>query len=106
MHIHLHLDSRTGQQLSQLAKQFGESHNTPISQAITQWLEQKLYKPVEQENQPSWPEAVANFTGITAMPAFESYRDELTAASEDPLTSYQAASYAKCFFYSGCNSAL
>lgn len=77
MHFNVYLDDMTGQRLTAVAQQAGESRNALIRQAVSEWL--------ARHEQPQWPAAVMDFKGLDDMPPFESEREWLTQAVDDPL---------------------
>ena len=80
MNFNIYLDETTGNQLTHFAEQAGESRNAVIRKAVTAWL--------ERMSQPSWPDSVLNFSGISDiadMPPFEQGRSQLTPPPADPL---------------------
>lgn len=77
MHFNIYLDDATGQQLTALAQQVGESRNALIRKAVRDWL--------SRQSQPQWPDAVLNFKGMADVPRFEDHRDRLKPPVDDPL---------------------
>ena len=77
MNFNIYLDDETGQQLSHVAKQTGESRNALVRQAVNEWL--------NRHGKPQWPDEVLAFKGIPNMPLFEASRDRLKAPVADPL---------------------
>ncbi|MFM2450896.1 MAG: hypothetical protein RIS44_3346 [Pseudomonadota bacterium] len=77
MHFNVYLDDKTGQQLNDVAEQFGEKRNALVRRAVQEWLAHQV--------QPGWPQAVLAHTGDDQMPAFEAGRRHLRAATDDPL---------------------
>jgi predicted transcriptional regulator len=77
MHFNVYFDDVTGQRLTAVAQQAGESRNALIRKAVSEWL--------ARHAQPQWPEAVMDFQGIADMPPFEAERDRLKPPVEDPL---------------------
>lgn len=77
MHFNIYLDDATGQQLSAMAEETGETRNALIRKAVGDWL--------ARQSRPQWPEAVIEFKGMEEMPRFEASRDQLMPSAEDPL---------------------
>ena len=77
MHFNIYLDDNTGKQLNTVAEQAGESRNSLIRKAVSEWL--------GRQGRPQWPDAVLGFKGMAAMPPFEASRDKLKPPADDPL---------------------
>jgi predicted transcriptional regulator len=77
MNFNIYLDDETGEQLNQVAKQAGESRNSLVRQAVSDWL--------SRHGKPQWPDEVLAFNGLAAMPSFEASRDKLIPPTSDPL---------------------
>jgi predicted transcriptional regulator len=77
MHFNIYLDDETAERLKAATAQTQESRNSLIRKAIKSWLDQSQ---AEQ-----WPAEVLEFEGVESMASFESTRDELLPANEDPL---------------------
>lgn len=77
MHFNVYFDDVTGQRLTAVAQQAGESRNALIRQAVSEWL--------TRHAQPQWPDAVMDFKGLAGMPPFEAGRGRLTPPADDPL---------------------
>ena len=77
MHFNVYIDDETGQQLTHSAKQVGESRNSLIRRAVSDWL--------ERQGKPHWPDEVLNFKGMANMVLFEGSRSRLKPPAEDPL---------------------
>ena len=77
MNFNIYLDDQTGQQLTQAAKQSGESRNALVRQAVSEWL--------RRQTTPQWPDEVLAFKGTADMPLFEASRDRLTPPAIDPF---------------------
>lgn len=77
MDILLHLDNETAAQLNALSRDCGRPSDALAVEALKNWL--AAYR-IRQ-----WPREVLAFQGISDMPAFESYRDELRPPKDDPL---------------------
>ncbi len=77
MHFNVYMDDQTGQQLTDVAQQSGQTRNALIRCAVQDWLARR--------NKPQWPDVVMRFTGMEDMPPFEIGRDELKPPSTDPL---------------------
>ncbi len=77
MHFNIYLDEETARRLKIATENSSESRNATIRKAIKCWLDQ------HQAGQ--WPAEILEFKGVNDMPPFESTRDELLEASEDPL---------------------
>jgi predicted transcriptional regulator len=77
MHFNVYLDDKTGQQLNEVAEQFGEKRNALVRRAVQEWLAHRV--------QPAWPQAVLAHTGDDHMPAFEAGRRHLRTVTDDPL---------------------
>lgn len=77
MHFNVYIDDQTGQQLTQVAQQSGQTRNALIRSAVQDWLERR--------NKPQWPDVVIGFTGMADMPPFEADRDRLIPPLTDPL---------------------
>jgi predicted transcriptional regulator len=77
MHFNIYLEDEIGLRLTEAARQTGENRNALIRRAVQEWL--------ARDNQPQWPQAVLNFTGMPDMPAFETGREHLAAVRDDPL---------------------
>jgi len=77
MHFNVYFDDVTGQRLTAVAQQAGESRNALIRKAVSEWL--------VRHAQPQWPDAVMDFQGMADMPPFEAGRDQLKPPVEDPL---------------------
>jgi predicted transcriptional regulator len=77
MNFNIYLDDETGQQLSHVAEQAGETRNALIRQAVREWL--------SRHGKPQWPDEVLAFKGMADMPLFEASRDRLKPPAADPL---------------------
>jgi len=77
MHFNVYFDDVTGQRLTAVAQQVGESRNALIRQAVSEWL--------ARHEQPQWPDAVMDFKGLPDMPPFEAGRERLNPPTDDPL---------------------
>jgi predicted transcriptional regulator len=77
MNFNIYLDDETGQQLSHVAEQAGETRNALIRQAVSEWL--------SRHGKPQWPDEVLAFKGMADMPLFEASRDRLKPPAADPL---------------------
>ena len=77
MHFNVYIDDQTGQQLTDVAQQSGQTRNALIRSAVQDWLARR--------NKPQWPDLIMSFTGIDDMPPFESGRDQLKLPLADPL---------------------
>lgn len=77
MHFNIYVDDETAKRLKEVTDNSHETRNATIRKAIKQWLDQNQKK--------QWPEEIMQFEGISDMPAFETTRDELLDANEDPL---------------------
>ncbi len=77
MHFNVYFDDVTGQRLTAVAQQTGESRNALIRQAVSEWL--------TRHAQPQWPDVVMDFKGLADLPPFEAGRDRLKAPVDDPL---------------------
>lgn len=78
MNFNVYLDDATGQQLSNAAKQAGESRNALVRQAVSEWL--------NRHGKPQWPDEVLAFQGMADIPPFESDRIGLVPPASDPLS--------------------
>jgi predicted transcriptional regulator len=76
MHFNIYLEDETGLRLTEAAQQAGENRNALIRRAVQEWL--------SRHDNPQWPEAVLNFTGMPDMPAFEAGREHLAILQDDP----------------------
>jgi len=77
MNFNIYLDDETGQQLSHVAEQTGETRNALIRQAVSEWL--------NRQGKPQWPDEVLSFKGMADMPLFEATRDRLKPPAADSL---------------------
>ena len=77
MHFNIYIDDDTGQKLSHVAEQVGETRNALIRKAVSEWL--------QRQGRPQWPDEVLSFKGMANMPLFEASRDRLIPPPEDPL---------------------
>lgn len=77
MNFNIYIDDETGQQLSHVAEQAGETRNALIRQAVSEWL--------SRHGKPQWPDEVLAFNGMADMPLFEASRDRLKPPAADPL---------------------
>jgi Arc/MetJ-type ribon-helix-helix transcriptional regulator len=80
MNFNLYLDDKTATELDQTAATLGESRSGLIRKALREWLDKKA------RGNPGWPSLILDWQGVPDAPPFESYRDELTPAREDPLS--------------------
>lgn len=78
MNVNIYLEDKLAHQLNEFTHRTGKSRNLIIREAVKEWLEHHGTK-----NQ--WPKSILNFKGCPDLPAFESARDELHSAKEDPL---------------------
>lgn len=78
VNINLYVDEATGQLLTRLAAERGETRNALVRRAVAEWL--------ERHERPQWPEAVLDFKGTADMPLFEASRDKLMPPAADPLS--------------------
>lgn len=88
MHFNVYFDDVTGQRLTAVAAQAGESRNALIRKAVSEWL--------ARHAQAQWPAAVMDFQGVADMPPFEAGRDRLTLPGEDPFTLNICSTPARC----------
>ena len=77
MNFNVYLDDETGEQLSHVAEQAGETRNALIRQAVSEWL--------NRHGKQQWPDEVLAFKGMADMPLFEASRDRLRPPPTDPL---------------------
>lgn len=77
MNFNIYLDEDLGGRLLEVAKESQKSRNGLIREAIDMWLQTKELN--------DWPDEIMHFKGINGLPSFESYRDELTSATDDPF---------------------
>ncbi len=77
MHFNVYLDQETAERLAKATVESNESRNAIIRKAIALWLDQKQAK--------IWPDEILNFKGVNDYPAFESSRNHLRVAEEDPF---------------------
>ena len=77
MNFNIYLDDETGRQLNRLCEQEGESRNSMVRQAVSEWL--------SRHGKPQWPDEVLAFKGMADMPLFEASRDRLKPPAADPL---------------------
>jgi predicted transcriptional regulator len=77
MNFNIYLDDETGQLLNKVAKKSGESRNSLVRQAVSEWL--------KRQGKPQWPREVLAFEGMADMPLFEASRDRLRPPVADPL---------------------
>ncbi len=77
MNFNIYLDDETGQKLSHVAEQAGETRNALIRQAVSEWL--------NRSGKPQWPDEVLAFKGMADLPLFEASRSRLKAPPADPL---------------------
>ena len=77
MNFNIYLDDETGQQLSHVAERTGENRNALIRRAVSEWL--------ARHGKPQWPDEVMSFQGMAGMPRFETSRNRLKPAADDPL---------------------
>jgi len=72
----LYLDRLAAERLSKLAKSRKLPRNALIRQAVDNWLARETSK---------WPEVLLEYVGDDRMVPFESHRNELASANEDPF---------------------
>lgn len=77
MNFNVYLDDFTGRQLVMAAERTGESKNSLIRKAVSEWL--------ARHGQPQWPDEVLSFNGMAEMLPFESSRAQLNPPAADPL---------------------
>ena len=77
MNFNIYLDDETGQKLTHVAEQVGETRNALIRQAVSEWL--------SRHGKPQWPDEVLAFKGMADMPLFEASRSRLKPPADDPL---------------------
>lgn len=77
MNFNIYLDEETGQKLTHVAEQAGETRNALIRQAVSEWL--------SRHGKPLWPDEVLAFKGVADMPLFEAGRSRLRPPADDPL---------------------
>jgi Arc/MetJ-type ribon-helix-helix transcriptional regulator len=77
MKFNLYLDDQTAKELDQTAKKLGETRSGLIRKALREWLDKKAL------GSPGWPSAILEWQGVSDVPPFESYRDELLPRRED-----------------------
>lgn len=77
MNFNIYLDDDTGQLLSLVAKQAGESRNALVRRAVSEWL--------NRHGKLQWPDEVLAFRGMDDMPPFEAGRGGLKPPAADPL---------------------
>lgn len=77
MHFNVYFDEATGQRLTAVARQVGESRNALIRKAVDEWL--------ARQARPQWPEVVMDFQGMADVPPFEEGRKQLRAPADDPF---------------------
>lgn len=77
MNFNIYIDDQLGERLTEVAKASKQSRNALIREAISAWLS------VNEKSQ--WPDEVMQFQGVRDFPAFESYRDDLKPAQDDPF---------------------
>lgn len=79
VNINLSIDDATGQLLTRLAEERGETRTALVRRAVAEWLER-------HQETPRWPEAIMEFKGTADMPLFEASRDKLAHPAADPLS--------------------
>ncbi|HEX5393494.1 MAG TPA: ribbon-helix-helix domain-containing protein [Rhodocyclaceae bacterium] len=79
MNINFSIDEATGQLLTRLAEEWGETRTALVRRALIEWLER-------HQETPRWPEAIMEFKGTADMPLFEASRDKLIHPAADPLS--------------------
>ena len=77
MHFNIYLDEDTAKRLKEATENSHETRNATIRKAIRYWLDQSQVR--------QWPAEIIKYKGIEDFPAFESNRQELLDANEDPL---------------------
>ncbi len=77
MNVNVYLEDPLAAQLDKIAKQTGKSRNMLIREAVRDW--------VTHHHAKQWPKSILNFKGCKDMPPFESIRNELLPAKEDPF---------------------
>lgn len=77
MHVNIHFDDQTAQQLSSAAEKRGESVDALILDVASDWLTRK--------DLPQWPEEILVFRGMSDIPLFEASRDKFIPSTTDPL---------------------
>ncbi len=81
MHFNIYLDDSLGEKLIKATKASHKSRNALIREAIDLWL--------KTNDKSSWPKQILDFKGKdggeSSFPAFESHRDDLKEANEDPF---------------------
>lgn len=77
MNINVYLEDAIAKSLNHCAKDLGSSRNSIIRAAIKEWI---LHHEVRR-----WPLSILKYQGVTNVPPFESYRNDLLPPNEDPL---------------------
>lgn len=77
MNFNIYLDDQLGDRLTEVAKASKQSRNALIREAISVWLK------VNEKSH--WPDEIMQFEGIKDFPAFESHREDLAPAKDDPF---------------------
>jgi predicted transcriptional regulator len=77
MNFSIYIDDQLGQRLNEVAKASNQSRNALITEAISVWLK------VNEKSH--WPDEIIQFEGVKDVPSFESHRDDLAPAKDDPF---------------------
>lgn len=77
MNFNVYLDERTAQRLALYAKRRRMTRNAIIREAVADWI--------GRNGESKWPERVMAARGEPKFAPFESHRDELKSATDDPF---------------------
>ena len=77
MNFNIYIDDQLGEKLTNVAKTSKKSRNAIIREAVSLWLK------VNEKSE--WPDEILSYKGLPDFPAFESHRDDLAEAKDDPF---------------------
>jgi predicted transcriptional regulator len=77
MNFNIYIDDKTGEQLNHAAGETGESRNSLIRRAVSEWL--------DRHGVSRWPDEVMNFNGVADVGRFEDSRAKLRPPAADPF---------------------
>ncbi|MFV0339625.1 MAG: CopG family ribbon-helix-helix protein [Parachlamydiaceae bacterium] len=78
MNFTVYVSKKTGDRIAKMAKSLQRSRNSIVAEALDEWLDRHVV--------PKWPKSFFDFPSVGEVPDFRSYRKELQAPSEDPLS--------------------
>ncbi|HLD84763.1 MAG TPA: ribbon-helix-helix domain-containing protein [Coxiellaceae bacterium] len=77
MNINIYIEDQLGNKLNTQAKLLGKKRNALIREAIRYWLLQRKAS--------RWPQRIRQFHGNPSFSRFNTDRDDLTPAKDDPF---------------------